>query len=228
MRVTPAEFAFLTREKGKPAAKAVRNPRQRHGDTTGVWTKEYRAWAGMVTRCHNPNGTGYQRYGGRGVSVCDRWRNSYSDFLEDIGRAPSPAHSLDRIDNDGDYEPSNVRWATRKEQANNCSVNARIEINGETLTMAQWAERSGLPYSCIRSRRRGGVTGAALLLPVGSGVLVERAHLRASTKPRDRVTCAACGWFGRRTGPAYLPCGSCGSSDLVKNQRLRAFYGRRK
>ena len=91
-----------------------------HGDWRGRRaTKEYAAWSGMKTRCGNPKHNRWKNYGGRGIRVCDRWLNSFENFLADMGRKPLPELSLDRIDNDGDYEPGNVRWATATEQANN-------------------------------------------------------------------------------------------------------------
>lgn len=85
-------------------------------------TKEYVAWKAMKSRCHTPSAGNYQRYGGRGIMVCERWRNSFKAFLADMGRAPSPQHSLDRFPNsDGNYEPGNVRWATSSDQAKNQS-----------------------------------------------------------------------------------------------------------
>ena len=82
---------------------------------------EYRTWYGMIQRCTNPKVNNYKNYGGRGIKVCDEWRNSFQAFYDYIGPRPEPKHlySIDRINNDGDYEPGNVRWATAKEQANN-------------------------------------------------------------------------------------------------------------
>jgi hypothetical protein len=80
--------------------------------------KEYTAWDHMIRRCHNPNYQNYKWYGARGISVCDRWR-SYENFINDMGPAPSKGHSLDRVNNDGNYEPGNCKWSTQKEQANN-------------------------------------------------------------------------------------------------------------
>ncbi len=96
--------------------------RTTHGDTRGKkrdWAVEHITWSSMKTRCENPNSTRYPYWGGRGIKVCERWRNSYENFLKDMGRRPSPEHSLDRIDNDGDYTPENCRWATRSQQMKN-------------------------------------------------------------------------------------------------------------
>lgn len=82
-------------------------------------TTEYRVWASMKQRCLNQNSTRYARYGGRGIVICDQWKNDFQAFLNDMGMRPSPGHSLDRIDNDGNYTPDNCRWATRSEQQRN-------------------------------------------------------------------------------------------------------------
>jgi len=92
----------------------------RHGYTG---TSEYDAWRHMIQRCHNPNDISWKNYGGRGISVCERWRHSFDNFIEDIGPKPSFKHTLDRINNDGNYEPTNCRWATRQEQVANTRPN---------------------------------------------------------------------------------------------------------
>lgn len=91
-----------------------------HGETRGRYdSPEYRCWMEMRKRCLNPKSKSYPDYGGRGIRICDRWLNDFASFLEDMGRKPTIAHSIERENNDGDYEPGNCRWATKAEQAQN-------------------------------------------------------------------------------------------------------------
>jgi hypothetical protein len=117
----------------------------------GGRTAEYGIWKGMRQRCTNPTVRDYHRYGGRGIEVCERWE-SFTAFLADVGPRPGPGYSLDRIDNDGDYEPGNVRWATAKEQQRNTDRVRRFTYQGETLTLPEWAERVGMPAALIGRR----------------------------------------------------------------------------
>jgi hypothetical protein len=121
---------------------AQRESATKHGESgPGKRTPEYKAWGSMIARCYNPNCTGYESYGGRGITVCDRWRHSYSNFLADMGRKPNPTHSLDRIDNDGNYEPSNCRWATNQEQIDNRRDFGRIETFPTETLIAEMQRR---------------------------------------------------------------------------------------
>jgi hypothetical protein len=128
---------------------------------------EYTAWVNMKNRCQNPNRPDYNRYGGRGIQVCAEWNDSFECFLECVGPRPSPVYSLDRIDNNGDYEPENVRWATPKQQHRNRCSNRLITAFGETKTVVEWAEIGGLRKSLIRDRlNRGWESERAISTPV--------------------------------------------------------------
>lgn len=125
-----------------------------HGDTRG-WkrTPEYRAWTAMKYRCALVDQ--YPRWGGRGIRVCDRWldkKNGFKNFVSDMGRRPPGRYSIDRIDNDGHYEPSNCRWATIEQQMLNKSTIRMIEFRGETKPMAHWAKIFRIPHETFRYR----------------------------------------------------------------------------
>lgn len=131
-------------------------PVEYHGMTN---TPEYYAWASLRDRCKNSNTVNYHRYGGRGIKVCDRWQNSFQAFYEDMGPRPSAEHSIDRKDNDGDYEPNNCRWATKEEQVYNRSTNIKILVptTGELLTSKETSEKLGINQNTLYSRLNRGI-----------------------------------------------------------------------
>lgn len=110
----------------------------------------------MIKRCHNPKAKKFPDYGGRGISVCDRWRRSFADFAADVGDRPEGS-SLDRKDNNGNYEPGNVRWATATEQSNNKRNTILITHDGITMSLKQWSVKIGIRYSTLYARHRKGL-----------------------------------------------------------------------
>lgn len=135
----------------------------KHGERSSA---EYRTWCHILRRCLVQAAKDYPRYGGRGITVCRRWREDFSAFLADVGRRPSARHSLDRIKNERGYEPGNVRWATAREQANNRRDNRTLTHRGRTMTIAAWAREAGLNRGTLRSRIDSGWSiDAALTTP---------------------------------------------------------------
>lgn len=133
-------------------------------------TVEYRAWVDIIQRCENPKYKSSHNYGGRGIKICRRWRRSFVDFLSDVGRRPSRKHSLDRFpDNNGDYRPGNVRWATSTQQRRNTRQNRLLTFRGRTACLAEWAQSTGLAYTTIAGRLQcGWSVEMALTVPAGS------------------------------------------------------------
>lgn len=129
----------------------------RHRQNDQSRSPEYRAWTAMIRRCTDKRVRGYKRYGGRGIKVCERWM-VFANFLADVGLRPSEKHSIGRERNDGDYEPGNVRWETKLQQANNCSDNRLLTLDGRTQTMAQWSREYGVPYGRLQMRLETGFT----------------------------------------------------------------------
>ncbi len=136
-----------------------------HGESHSL---EYRNWHGMINRCTDRTNQSWKHYGGRGITVCDRWRESPDKFISDMGRRPSPRHSVDRIDVNGNYEPGNCRWATAKEQALNKRSNRMIAAQGETKTLSEWLmdPRCSVSHQTFYNRLKQGFTDAdSILLP---------------------------------------------------------------
>ena len=151
-RVFVKELQQLDGERGSKKCKWCPRKRGGHGNTP-----EYKAWNNARNRCHNPLAHAYADYGGRGIVMAERWRESFEAFLEDMGRRPGPNYSLDRYpDNDGNYEPGNCRWATRREQAQNRRSTKLITAGGETLCVSEWERRNGMSHHCINNRLKRG------------------------------------------------------------------------
>jgi len=129
-----------------------------HGHRSGSPSPTYYTWATMIQRCINPKTKRYPSYGGRGIKVCSRWRDSFEAFLADMGPKPSPKHSIDRIDVDGDYEPGNVRWALDTEQRANRRITKRVSYRGQTMTLIDACAMAGASYDVIRNRMSRGKT----------------------------------------------------------------------
>ena len=115
----------------------------------------YKVWCAMRDRCANPRNSQYGNYGARGISVCDRWSNSYVAFRDDMGPRPRGG-TLERIDTNGNYEPSNCRWATHLEQMNNTRETVRLTLNGETKSLQDWARLLGVSHHRLSWRKRAG------------------------------------------------------------------------
>lgn len=137
--------------------------RYRHGMTG---TRTHRIWVGMRRRCRDENASGYQNYGGRGIKVCPEW-DSFEQFLSDMGECPS-GYSLDRIDGDLGYEPSNCRWATLEDQNNNRRSVVLVEWQGKTLSIRQWSRELSIRHQTLYSRWKAGVRPPELFAPTFS------------------------------------------------------------
>jgi len=135
--------------------KRTRNEQGVFQDEHGMTgTRTFSIWSKMKHRCTNPRAHNWERYGGRGIAVCDRW-SDFANFLADMGQAPD-GMTLDRIDSDGHYEPSNCRWATMLTQSRNRTNNVILEHDGRRMCMSEWAEETGIKIGTIWWRYKAG------------------------------------------------------------------------
>lgn len=143
-----------------------RSPTHRHGRSKDPLHK---VWQGLLSRCEIPTATGFKNYGGRGIEVCDRWkgRSGFKNFAADMGERPSWCHTLERVDNDGHYEPSNCKWVTRKQQNRNARRTRLLTHKGRTQCVTDWAEELAISRSTIQNRLRRGLSVATALDPKG-------------------------------------------------------------
>ena len=139
--------------------------RLRHGARKkGETAPEYSTWMNMRARCNNPSVDSYGSYGGRGINVCSRW-DSYENFIADMGCKPSPAHSIDRVDNSRGYEPGNCRWATITQQQNNRRSNRILVADGISATLAEHCKRTGVKYTTAHMRLQKGASVEVAINP---------------------------------------------------------------
>jgi hypothetical protein len=143
------KFSFARRDVSCGCKRRQATPTLRHGMSK---TSEHRTWCHIRQRCHNPSDAGYYKYGAKGVSVCDRWRYSFENFVEDMGLKPSPSHSIDRINVLGNYEPSNCRWATVDEQANNKRTSIKTVWKGIEMSLMEICKLENMNYPLANSR----------------------------------------------------------------------------
>lgn len=140
-----------------------------HGLLRGGKPPEYFIWRQMKQRCSNPNDQAYGRYGAIGITVCERWANSFEAFIQDMGWRPSPELSLDRIDGNKGYFPENVKWSNDKEQSTNRKNVTLVKHNGEMVSLKEYCRLEGLEYGTIKSRiKRDGWTVEEAIIPGGS------------------------------------------------------------
>lgn len=155
------------------AARSLRKGRSRQcrrcGSTIHGHSRHplYDVWRGILRRCYVTTNVRYLPYGGRGITVCIRWRKSFAAFCADMGPRPTPAHTIERIDNHGNYEPNNCKWATQMEQNRNTRYNHWIEFDGETQCLADWASECNMsPQTLLHRLERGWSVEKALTTPV--------------------------------------------------------------
>lgn len=131
-------------------------------------SREYRSWSSMIARCENPKATSYESYGGRGITVCGRWRDSFEAFYEDMGPRPDNT-TLDRIDHNGSYEPTNCRWADALVQADNTRRALKIETAKGVVNLSEAARQSGVTRQTLRKKLRAGMAPEDAMAPAGNG-----------------------------------------------------------
>jgi len=171
-----------------------------------LWRSTYLTWAAMRQRCGNPKSDSYRYYGGRGISICQRWLDSFENFVADMGIKPSRELSIDRIDVNGNYEPSNCRWATAKQQLENRRVPQiveMIEFEGECLSKSQWAAKIGMSLKALSYRLNAGWTlRAALTTPY-----IKNKKARSPKRSRESVRVSTGVQLSKIVGSDAAACG---------------------
>lgn len=199
--------------------------RERMRTHGGSRLPEFRTWIGIRLRCHDPRQPGYPKYGGSGIKVCRRWRDSFRAFLDDMGPKPTPRHSIDRIDSQKGYVPGNCRWATRQEQSDNRRTTVWLTFSGERLTLREWSIRTGLNQKTIYDRlRRGWTIQDALSKPAAWGAGPSRStncglpEYRVWIGMNVRCHSPKCKGFARYGGRGIYVCQEWRSRGIKKSR----------
>ncbi len=193
-------FVKLYGKAGKKSCGCLRGKGGRHYEAThgDTGSTEYGIWLHIKKRCYNPNDAAYELYGARGITVCERWLNSYEAFLADVGRRPTLDHQLERRDNNLGYSSDNCYWATRIQQGNNRRTNHVLEFGGRQQTITQWARERGLSKITMRGRlARGWSVERALTVPAIQDEVTPRACPKcgkACESTRAAVQCCKSDW----------------------------------
>lgn len=176
-------------------------------------TPTYQSWRSMLYRCRQPSHLHYDRYGGRGITVCEKWQGpeGFANFLRDMGERPEGC-SLDRIDNNGNYEPRNCRWVGQKTQHQNKTSNVLLTLNGRTQCLSAWAEELGVGITTLGARKRKGMTDEEVLTqpvgrwqekkptPVTKKPPLACSNCHSAAVPSRSGRCPPCAQYLRRTG----------------------------
>lgn len=187
-------------------------PARTHGDTG---TRLHRIWQNMKARCYRKSAREYENYGGRGITVCDEWRNSYENFKEwALNNGYAEDLTIDRINTDGNYCPENCRWITNKEQQNNKRNNVVYEFNGEIKTLAQWSEELGICYRTLQKRIRKWGVEKAFTTP-----LKEETYIDIVGQKFGRLTVLSL--YSTKGGARFLCKCDCGNTTISRGYDLR-------
>lgn len=147
--------SYSAKKAGQCGCETAAKLAARHRTHGAAATPMYKLYHAMKDRCGNTHNTHYSHYGARGIRVCERWLESYENFLLDMGERP-PGTTLDRVNNDGNYEPGNCRWASRRQQQRNRRNNNTVTLDGVTMCMTEWCEHFGIQFTTVRGRIRRG------------------------------------------------------------------------
>lgn len=194
------EVSSVVKSRGAPMCKECKKLDNSARSDTGHRHPLYKVWWSMIVRCHDQNSQAFRHYGARGIQVCDRWRGErqnfelgtiegFKTFVSDMGDRPSQTHSIDRVNNDGDYSPENCRWATKEEQSNNTRATVKVSLHGRTLSISQWGRALGIGSVWATQARKHGIPldkALEILLALDPSIRLDWYKIFGTQKPADK------------------------------------------